>query len=72
MIKVGDEITWMKDHWNNGWQWTKHKGIVLSIEKEYIPGGIGVWGYILKCKEEGVDKIFTELRPTLNFEPNQI
>jgi hypothetical protein len=44
----------------------------LSIEKEYVPGGIGVWGYILKCKEEGVDKIFTELRPTLDFEPNQI
>ena len=66
---VGDKIDWMVDHWDNGWQWTKHEGIVIEIQTEYIPGGTGIWGYILKCKEDGVEKIHHEMRPTLNFLP---
>lgn len=67
MVKVGDEVSWMRDFWEDGygWKWKTYTGEVLSIKKEYVPGGIGIWGYILECKDKETGKIHFDCVPTL-------
>ena len=67
MVKVGDEVSWVIDFWEDGYGWKlkTYTGEVLSIKKEYIPGGIGIWGYILECKDNKTGKIHFDCVPTL-------
>lgn len=67
MIKVGDKVSWVVDFWEDGygWKWKTYTGDVLSIKKEYVPGGIGVWGYILECRDDETGKIYFDHQPTL-------
>ena len=67
MIKVGDKVSWVIDFWEEGygWKWKTYTGDVLSIKKEYVPGGIGVWGYILECRDDETGKIYFDHQPTL-------